>query len=78
MNRNKRFSFAHFCAVAGAVVLFGSEVLAAAAAAAWAFAGIFGLGDIGFYALGAIFAGAAIYATFAFARQALKTEPVYI
>jgi hypothetical protein len=78
MNRKKRFSTANFCAVSGAIVLFGSEVLAAAMAAAWAFAGIFSLGDIGFYALSVIFGAGAFYAIFAFARQALRTEPVYL
>jgi hypothetical protein len=76
MNRKKGFSTANFCAVSGAIVLFGSEVLAAAVAAAWAFAGIFNLGTIGFYALAIIFVGGALYATFAFARQAFRTEPV--
>ena len=78
MNRKKGFSTANFCAVSGAIVLFGSEILAAATAAAWAFAGIFNLGDIGFYALTAVFGGGALYAIFAFARQALRTEPVYL
>ena len=78
MSKKKRISLPRLCAVTGAVILFGSEILAAAAAAAWAFAGIFTLGDIGFYGLAVIFVGGGLYATFAFAKQALKAEPVVL
>ena len=77
MSGKKSFSSAHFWAVSGAVVLFGSEVIAAAAAAAWAFAGILNLGDIGFYALAVIFVGGSLYATYLFAKQALQAEPIF-
>jgi hypothetical protein len=77
MSKNKRFSISNFCAVSGAIILFGSEILAAAFAAAWALAGIFSLGDPGFYAFALVFACGAFYAIFAFSKQALKTEPVY-
>ncbi len=78
MDKPKTFSLEHLLTVCGAVVLFSSQVIAAAVAAAWAFAGIAGLGDIGFYVLGAIFGSFALYASFAFAREALKSEPLYI
>jgi hypothetical protein len=77
MGKNKKFSLSNFCAVGGAIVLFGSEVLAAALAAAWALSGIFNLGDGGFYGFAIVFSCGALYAIFAFSRQALKTEPVF-
>ncbi len=78
MKKKKQFSGANFCAVTGATILFGSEILAAAAAAAWAFSGILGLGEPGLYGLAVLFMGGALYATYIFARQALKVEPVYL
>lgn len=73
----KTFSPSNAAAVIGAIILVGSEIFAAAGASAWAFAGIFRLGDIGFYGLAAAFGGLALWTTIAFAKQALKTEPLF-
>lgn len=78
MKKKRRLSLSALSAVTGAVVLVGSEILAAAAAAAWAITGIFGLGAHGLYILAGLFLIPALYATFAFGRQALKAEPLYI
>lgn len=78
MTHKKVFSFEHFLTVTGAVVLFACQAIATGAAAAWALSGIFGLGQTGLYVFGVVFVGLACYASYAFARQALKAEPIYI
>lgn len=63
--------------VIAAIVLVASEVLAAAVAGAWAIAGLLKLGDILFWGLEILMTGGALLAIIAFARQALRVEPLF-
>ncbi|WP_376801562.1 hypothetical protein [Candidatus Raskinella chloraquaticus] len=63
--------------VIAAIILVASEVLAAAIAGAWAIAGLLKLGDILFWGLQLVMVGGAMMAIIAFARQAMRVEPVF-
>lgn len=60
--------------VISATTLIGIQALATALAAAWALAGLTTLGNIGEYALMALFGAAALYATYAYLRRAYRVE----
>lgn len=72
-----RFNAQNALAVIAAIVLVGSEVLAVAIAVGWALAGLFRLGDILFWVLEAAMTGLAVLGITAFARSALKAEPIF-
>lgn len=63
--------------VIAAIILVASEVLAAAIAGAWAIAGLLKLGDILFWGLQLVMVSGAMMAIIAFARQAMRVEPVF-
>jgi hypothetical protein len=71
-DKSSRFS-AYLIAIS-AVILVGTEVIGVAAATAWAVGGLFHLGALPTWALGAILCGAAAWVTWIFARNALRTE----
>ncbi len=73
----KRINIGHAFAVIGAIVLVGSEIIAAAVAAAWALAGLFKLGDVFFLLFTVVFVGAAVVATYKFARTSFSVEPFF-
>lgn len=60
--------------VASATTLVGTEAFATSIAAGWAVAGLLNLGDIGEYALMALFSVASAYVTVAYFRRALRVE----
>lgn len=62
--------------VGSAAALIGTEALATAVAAGWAIAGLFNLGDIGEYALMALFAAVGLYVAVRFFRKASIAEPL--
>lgn len=77
MANARKLNLGHTFAVVGAVILVGSEIIAAAIAAAWAIAGLFKLGDLFFLMFAVMFGGAAVVATYAFARTAARVEPLF-
>lgn len=60
--------------VISAVILVGTEAIGIAAATAWAVGGLFQLGPILTWALGAILCAGAGWVTWIFARNAWRTE----
>jgi hypothetical protein len=62
--------------VISAAILIGTEIIGAGLATGWAVAGFFGLGDIGAYALEAIFGAGALAVVVAFVRTAARVEPL--
>ncbi|MFG1301878.1 hypothetical protein V5F49_19000 [Xanthobacter sp. V3C-3] len=60
--------------VASATALVATEAFATAVAAGWALAGLLNLGDVGEYALMALFSVAAAYVTVVYFRRAVKVE----
>lgn len=63
-----------FLTVASAATLVATEAVATAVAAGWALAGLFHLGDIGEYALMALFTAVALYASWIYLRKASAAE----
>lgn len=62
--------------VGSASVLVGTEVVAAAFAAGWAFAGLLGLGPTGTIVFEAVGSLLGLLALYAFWRTAVKVEPI--
>ncbi|MGU3496041.1 hypothetical protein ACLBXM_18525 [Xanthobacteraceae bacterium A53D] len=60
--------------VVSATILVALQALAVAVAAGWALGGLFSLGDIGEYALMALFSVGALYASLIYVRKAIKAE----
>ncbi|MEP9354934.1 hypothetical protein ABLE93_15200 [Xanthobacter sp. KR7-65] len=60
--------------VASATALIATEAFATAAAAGWALAGLFHLGDIGEWGLIGLFSLLALYITVVYARRAYRVE----
>ena len=71
----RRINWLSVSTVMSATILIAAEVFGAAYAGGWAFSILFNLGDIGFYAIQALFflAGAAVM--YAFVRGAQRVEP---
>lgn len=65
---------AHLSTVVSATVFVGIQAVATGVAAGWAIAGLFNLGDVGEYALMALFSLPALYATYRYGRSAAKAE----
>lgn len=76
-SENRRIDWRRAAAVGGAVLLVGTQTIAIAIAGGWAIAGIFRWGGIGQLVLEIVFGGAGLLATYAFARQALRVEPIF-
>ena len=72
-----RIHWTNLITVVSAAILIGTEIIGAGFATGWALAGLFGLGDIGAYALQAIFSALACYIIFNFVRRAAKIEPFF-
>jgi len=60
--------------VVSATLFVGLQCVATAIAAGWAVAGLMNLGNIGEYALMALFSIAALYATLRYGQKAAKAE----
>lgn len=60
--------------VLSATALVGTEAVATAVAAGWALAGLANLGDVGEYALMALFSVVAVYVSVAYFRRAYRVE----
>lgn len=75
MAQKGRVLWTHVVSVISATVLVGTQAIATAVAAGWAVAGLFNLGDVGEYALMALFGALAIYGSVAYLRKAAKIEP---
>ena len=70
-----RIHWTNVITVLSAAILIGTEIIGAGFATGWALAGLFGLGDVGAYALQTIFSIVACYIIFNFVRRAAKIEP---
>lgn len=62
--------------VGSATILIATQAIATAIAAGWALAGLLNLGDLGEYALMALFGLIGIYASIAYLRKAARMEPL--
>jgi hypothetical protein len=76
-SRANRVHWINVTTVLSAAILIGTEIIGAGFAAGWAIAGLFGLGDIGAYALQALFGIVACFIIFNFVRRAAKIEPFF-
>jgi len=71
----RRIIWSHVLTVLSAAVLIGAEVFGAAFAGGWAFANLFGLGQVGAYAIQAILTLLGLFVMAAFVRGAQRIEP---
>ena len=71
----RRIIWSHVLTVLSAAVLIGAEVFGAAFAGGWAFANLFGLGQIGAYAIQAVLTLLGLFVMAAFVRGAQRIEP---
>jgi hypothetical protein len=75
-SRPKPINWSHLVTITSASVLVGVEVIAAGFAGGWALGGLFGLGDTGTLILEALGVALGLYAVYAFARNAMRVEPI--
>jgi hypothetical protein len=71
----RRIIWSHVLTVLSAAVLIGAEVFGAAFAGGWAFANLFGLGQVGAYAIQAVLTLLGLFVMAAFVRGAQRIEP---
>lgn len=71
----RRIIWSHVLTVLSAAVLIGAEVFGAAFAGGWAFANLFGLGQIGAYVIQAVLTLLGLFVMAAFVRGAQRIEP---
>jgi len=71
----RRIIWSHVLTVLSAAVLIGTEVFGAAFAGGWAFANLFGLGQVGAYAIQAVLTLLGLFVMAAFVRGAQRIEP---
>jgi len=71
----RRIIWSHVLTVLSAAVLIGAEVFGAAFAGGWAFANLFGLGQVGAYVIQAILTLLGLFVMAAFVRGAQRIEP---
>jgi hypothetical protein len=71
----RRINWINVSTVLSAAILISAEVFGAAFAGGWAFGNLFGLGDIGTYALQVLFFALGIAVMAAFIRSGMRIEP---
>ena len=74
---DKSINWTSLTTIASAAILIGTELFGAAWASGWALAGFFQLGPTVQTILQVVFALLAVYAIFAFLRQATRVEPIF-
>ncbi|MBS7704594.1 hypothetical protein [Chelatococcus asaccharovorans] len=77
MPNTNRLSLKSLLTVGSAIVLVAVELLCVALAGGWALAGLFQLGTTVEYIFMGLFTLLALWAIVAFARNALKVEPIF-
>ncbi|MFG1418810.1 hypothetical protein V5F38_11645 [Xanthobacter sp. V0B-10] len=70
-------NWSNMLTVGSAAILIATQAIATAVAAGWALAGLFNMGDLGEYALMAIFGLVGVYASIAYFRKATRNEPLH-
>ncbi len=75
---NRRFSAVNLVSAIGAIVLVGSEMVAAAFATGWALSGLLKLGEPLTYGVEAALVIAALVGSAMFARQVLRADPPFV
>lgn len=76
MAEKGRMRWDNVTTVLSAAIIIATEAIATAVAAGWAIAGLFNLGDLGEYALMAVFGALALYVSYLYARKAAQAEPL--
>lgn len=74
----RKLSLPNLASSAGAIVLVGSQTIASAFVTGWAFAGLFHLPTTVAWVIEAVLVCVALYATYWFARQAMRADPPFV
>jgi hypothetical protein len=74
---DKSINWTSLTTIASAAILIATELFGAAFASGWALAGFFQLGSTFETILQVVFGLLAVYAIFAFLRQAMRVEPIF-